>query len=317
MLIGNLDCAGGWRICAAEGDVVIDLNRAAQLAFSDNGAVRPAARREAARAMPADIADWLALDRSEAIDLAGRWLSEGLGLVRDLGMDWAEARQLAYRTDPAPLAPPVPASATMLAIGLNYRDHAEEAQLKIPEYPVVFAKPSATLAAPGETLPVPAASHRIDYEGELAVVIGRRCKAVAEDEALAHVAGYTLANDISARDWQFRTSEMMIGKAFDGFCPLGPWLQTADEVPDPSALTFETKVGGEHRQTGRLTELIFGIPQLVSYLSQAMTLQPGDVILTGTPGGIGATRNPRRWLRAGEVVEITAARIGTLTTAIV
>lgn len=317
MKIVNLDTPSGWRIGSLVDDLVVDLNRAAQLARQPDGPIPASLLRETERALPADIQRWLELPTDARLGEARQALEAGTLLIQERGVEWARDRQLVCPLSAAVLAPPVPPTATILAIGLNYHGHAAEANMEIPKFPMVLAKPSGTLAGHRAPIAIPRASHRIDYEGELAVVIGGACKEVAEADALDYVAGYTIANDLSARDWQFRTSEMMIGKAFDGFCPLGPWLVTSDELPDPHALRLRTTVSGEQRQDASTGEMIFRVPALVAYLSQVMTLRPGDVILTSTPAGIGATRQPRLWLRPGDVVEVEVEGIGTLTTPIV
>jgi 2-keto-4-pentenoate hydratase/2-oxohepta-3-ene-1,7-dioic acid hydratase in catechol pathway len=176
---------------------------------------------------------------------------------------------------------------------------------------MIISKPITTATGPGE-VKLPLATHRIDYEGELAVVIGRQGTRVSAANALSLVAGYTVANDLSARDWQFRTTEMMIGKAFDGFCPLGPFLVTPDEVGEPQSLGLKTHVNGELRQDASTNDMIFGVAEIVAYISEVLTLRPGDVIVTGTPAGVGATRQPRVWLSAGDVVEVAIERVGLL-----
>jgi acylpyruvate hydrolase len=314
MRIVNLDTPGGWRIASVEGDLVVDLNRAVQLALSGGKLPRAHERDASDRELPADLRAWLGLGVPEAIARAGQAAKSGLALVRQHGPAWAAAHQLAYALTDAPLAPPVAPHANLLAVGLNYRSHAVEAKMELPKFPLVFSKPSSSLNGPREPVIIPNASRRIDYEGEIVIVIGRHCREVSAAEGLDCVAGYTLANDLSARDWQFRTSEMMIGKAFDGFCPIGPCLVTRDDIPDPAALTIETKVNGDVRQSAPASDMIFGVPELVSYVSQVMTLEPGDAILTGTPSGIGATRDPRLWLKPGDHVEVTSNPIGTLTT---
>jgi acylpyruvate hydrolase len=211
------------------------------------------------------------------------------------------------------LRPPVVGPQKIVAVGLNYPSHAAEADREVPEYPVLFAKFANTLTGPTDDIPIPPASHRIDYEGELAVVIGRRTRRVTREEADSAIAGYVVANDVSARDFQFRTKEMLQGKTFDGFCPLGPWIskpRAADELGD---LALTTRVNGEVRQSARLAEMIFDVPYLVGYVSQIMTLLPGDLILTGTPAGIGATMKPRRWLRDGDTVDVEISGIGQIT----
>jgi 2-keto-4-pentenoate hydratase/2-oxohepta-3-ene-1,7-dioic acid hydratase in catechol pathway len=317
MRIVNLDTPSGWRIASLEGDLVVDLNRAAQFALSGKKLPRPYEREASDRELPADLRAWLSLGVSEAIARAGRTAEFGLALVRQHGSAWTAAHQLAYPLADVPLAPPVAPHANVLAIGLNYRSHAVEAKMELPKFPLVFSKPPSSLNGPREPVAIPKASHRIDYEGEIVIVIGRHCREVSVAEGLDCVVGYTLANDLSARDWQFRTSEMMIGKAFDGFCPIGPCLVTRDDIPDPAALTIETKVNGDVRQSAPASDMIFAVADLVSYISQVMTLEPGDAILTGTPSGIGATRDPRLWLKSGDRVEVTASPIGTLTTVLV
>ncbi len=314
MQIANIDAPGGWRIAVVDAEFVIDLNRATQLSLAGSALLRDSLREEANQEMPSDIAAWLRLGLTEALERARRAAARGRALLAEHGPEWAAAHQLAYPAKDAVLAPPVAPHANIMGLGLNYKAHVLEAGRPMPEYPLIFSKPSSALLGPNSTVTIPKASHRIDYEGELTVVIGRKCKEIPEDAALDYVAGYTLANDVSARDWQFRTTEIMIGKAFDGFCPIGPWLVTADEIPDPQKVRLETRVNGDLRQDTLISDMIFSVPRIVSYLSQVMTLEPGDAILTGTPGGIGAARKPRLWLRPGDRVDITGTPIGTLTT---
>jgi 2-keto-4-pentenoate hydratase/2-oxohepta-3-ene-1,7-dioic acid hydratase in catechol pathway len=215
------------------------------------------------------------------------------------------------------LLAPVPRPGKIICIGLNYRDHAAESNVAPPEYPTVFAKYGNTIAAPGEAIVLPPISAEVDYEGELAVVIGRRCQAVAEADALGVVAGYMPFNDVSARDYQMRTSQWTIGKTFDTFAPCGPALVTADEVPDPHALDIRVSIGGEVLQSSNTRHLIFNIPHLIAYLSAVMTLEPGDIIATGTPAGVGFARTPPRFLRPGDVVRIEIERLGALENPVV
>lgn len=314
MRIVNLDTPSGWRIGAVDGGNVIDLNRAVQLSLSGKRLPGKAEREQADRELPAEFACWLAPGIGNAVANAQRAAETGAALLNLHGAAWAAARQLAWPLADAALAPPLSQGGTVLAIGLNYRSHAAEAKMELPKYPMVFTKPQSSVGGPRQPVAMPKASRRIDYEGEIVIVIGRRCKEIDEDAALSCVAGYTLANDLSARDWQFRTTEMMLGKAFDGFCPVGPWLVTADELPDVTSLTLETRVNGELRQSAPGSDMIFSVAKLVSYLSQVITLQPGDAILTGTPAGIGATREPRLWLAPGDCVEVSAGVLGTLAT---
>jgi 2-keto-4-pentenoate hydratase/2-oxohepta-3-ene-1,7-dioic acid hydratase in catechol pathway len=215
------------------------------------------------------------------------------------------------------LTAPIPRPGKIICIGLNYRDHAAESNQSVPEYPTVFAKYASCIIGPGESIVIPRVTSQVDYEGELAVVIGRRARDVAEDVALSYVAGYAPFNDVSARDYQMRTSQWTIGKTFDTFGPLGPALVTADEVGDPHNLDLRVSIGDEVLQHSNTRHLIFNIPQLIAYLSAVMTLEPGDVIATGTPAGVGAARDPKRWLRAGETVCVEIARLGRLENPVV
>jgi acylpyruvate hydrolase len=222
--------------------------------------------------------------------------------------DTAPAHALADVT----LRPPVQRPEKIIGVGLNYVSHADEAERAVPEYPVLFAKFANTLTGPHDDVPIPRASHRIDYEGELAVVIGHRTHYATRDEADAAIAGYAVANDVSARDYQFRTKEMLQGKSFDHFCPLGPVITRPRAAGDLGSLALTTRVNGEQRQSAKLGEMLFDVPFLVEYLSAIMTLEPGDVILTGTPAGIGGGMRPRRWLRDGDRVDIEIAEIGRI-----
>ncbi len=200
----------------------------------------------------------------------------------------------------------------IICIGLNYRDHAAETHQSIPEVPMVFAKYNNTLVGSGEPILLPRVTQRVDYEAELAVIIGKRGRSIAEAEAMDYVAGYSIFNDISARDYQMRTSQWTIGKTFDTFGPFGPALVTADEIADPHALALRLSIDGEVLQDSNTRELIFSIPRLIAYLSSVMTLEPGDVIATGTPAGVGFTRQPPRFLRPGETVRVEIEGIGVL-----
>ncbi len=224
----------------------------------------------------------------------------------------AQPRLLADVTVLAPIAAP----SKVICVGLNYRDHAEEAGQPIPQVPVLFPKFANSIAGPG-VVAIPAAVQSCDYEAELAVVIGRRASRVSVSTALDHVAGYCCANDVSARDLQFESPQWLRGKAVDGFLPLGPWLVTADEVGDPQALEISCEVNGEQRQRSSTANMIFGVAELISYISQACTLEPGDVIITGTPFGVGMGFDPPRYLSAGDVVTVTISGLGSLVSTFV
>jgi 2-keto-4-pentenoate hydratase/2-oxohepta-3-ene-1,7-dioic acid hydratase in catechol pathway len=214
------------------------------------------------------------------------------------------------------LLPPVPDPDKIVCIGLNYGAHAAEAGMDPPESPTIFGKYRNALASPGATVPLPAASRKVDFEAEIAFVVGRRAKEVAETDALAHIAGYTLLNDLSARDLQFATPQWMAGKVFDGSAPCGPALVTPDEAGAPDAIEFTLDLNGERMQESSTADLIFGVAVLVAHLSSLMTLEPGDVVATGTPSGVGSTRDPRVWLKAGDEVVISSPQLGELRTRI-
>ncbi len=213
------------------------------------------------------------------------------------------------------LAPIVPAA--ILCIGLNYKRHAAESQAPIPQFPVLFMKGPGTLQNPDDPILIPThlRSEEVDYECELAVVIGRKCKNVRKTDALNCVLGYTCGNDVSARDWQrkFGGGQWSRGKSFDTFAPLGPCLVTRDEIPNPNDLRIRTFVNGETRQDWNTSDMIFDVPTLIEFLSGSTTLLPGTVILTGTPHGVGMASNPPRWLKPGDSVTIEIEKIGKLT----
>lgn len=229
---------------------------------------------------------------------------------------------------PAPSAPPVnPDSVTLLApiprppkficVGLNYRDHAAEARMEIPTVPTIFSKFSNVVIGPGAAVILPKASAKPDYEAELAFVIGRGGRHISAARAYEHVFGYTIVNDISARDFQAATSQWLMGKTFDTFGPMGPWIVTADEIPDPHALDISLAIGGETLQSSNTREMVFHIPALIEYISSVVTLEPGDVVATGTPAGVGFARRPRRWLQPGEETVVRIQGIGELRNPIV
>jgi 2-keto-4-pentenoate hydratase/2-oxohepta-3-ene-1,7-dioic acid hydratase in catechol pathway len=216
----------------------------------------------------------------------------------------------------APVEPPV-----ILCIGHNYRKHVEETGAKMPQHPVLFLKSLGTVQNPGDpiVLPTKLRSDEVDYECELAVVIGRKCKNVSKNKALDVVLGYTAGNDVSARDWQrrFGGGQFCKGKSFDTFAPLGPVLITKEDIPDPNALQIATRVNGKTRQSSNTADMIFDVRTLIEFLSGSTTLYPGTVIMTGTPSGVGMAMNPPQYLAPGDIVEIEIEKIGILTNPVV
>jgi 2-keto-4-pentenoate hydratase/2-oxohepta-3-ene-1,7-dioic acid hydratase in catechol pathway len=258
----------------------------------------------AAPALPRAMMELLAAGPTAmrtAIAVVARAQDDGVGLVP---------------ANEVELLAPLPRPGKIFGIGLNYRDHAEETGNPMPTVPMVFSKAVTAVIGPGQAIVIPPASSAIDYEGELAVVIGRTARRVAAAEALDYVAGYTILNDVTARDYQTRSGHCM-GKSFDTFAPMGPAIVTSDEIRDPGALELRTIVSGEQMQHSNTRHLIFSVAQLIEYICAAVTLEPGDVITTGTPAGVGVRRNPKRFLRAGDNVRIEIDGIGVLENPVV
>ena len=214
------------------------------------------------------------------------------------------------------LLPPLPDPDKIVCIGLNYRSHAAEAGIDPPEQPTFFAKFRNALAPAGATVELPAASEKVDYEAEVAFVIGRRCREVEPGQALEAIAGYMLLNDLSARDLQFATPQWMPGKVFDGSAPCGPALVTPDEAGEPDEISFTLDLNGERMQDASTSDLVFSVAELVVRLSRWMTLEPGDIVSTGTPSGVGSVREPRVWLKSGDEIVISSPTLGELRTSI-
>jgi 2-keto-4-pentenoate hydratase/2-oxohepta-3-ene-1,7-dioic acid hydratase in catechol pathway len=212
----------------------------------------------------------------------------------------------------AKLLAPVPRPPKFICVGLNYRDHAIESNMELPKVPTIFNKFPNTVIAPGQPIVLPKESTRPDYEAELAFVIGRGGRRIPAEKWHEHVFGYTIVNDVSARDYQLATTQWLMGKTFDTFAPMGPWIVSADEIADPHALDISLTIGGETLQSSNTRELIFRIPDLVAFISTVVTLEPGDVVATGTPSGVGFARKPPRYLKPGEEVVIKIQSIGEL-----
>jgi 2-keto-4-pentenoate hydratase/2-oxohepta-3-ene-1,7-dioic acid hydratase in catechol pathway len=204
----------------------------------------------------------------------------------------------------------------IVCVGLNYRDHADEQGVALPERPLLFAKWPNTLIASGEAIRIPAISKHVDYEAELGVVIGQRASRVSVDDALAHVRGYVVANDVSGRDLQFADGQWVRGKSLDTFLPVGE-LVPASEVPDPQSLGIRAILNGEVMQDSNTANMVFGVAEVIAFISQGITLEPGDLILTGTPAGVGAFREPKVWMQPGDEITIEIDGIGSITNPVV
>jgi 2-keto-4-pentenoate hydratase/2-oxohepta-3-ene-1,7-dioic acid hydratase in catechol pathway len=251
------------------------------------------------------------LEGDQIVDLG----AGGLGtLLRERGLDGLDAAGPSMAVADARLLPPVPDPRKIVCMGLNYRDHAAEAGLEPPETPTFFAKFANALAPPGAEVPLPAFSQKVDYEAEVAFVIGTRSKDVAAEDALDRIAGYMLLNDLSARDYQFMTPQWLPGKVFDGSAPCGPALVTPDEAGPHDGIRVSLTLNGETMQDGSTADLIHSVPELVAYLSKLMTLEPGDIVSTGTPAGVGSVRDPHVWLKPGDVTVIESPTLGRLET---
>ncbi len=259
-------------------------------------------------------ATWGIVEGDEVIDLGAHWPDLRTALA-EAGRDAIEAAG-----DGAPrlaladvmLAPVVPNAGKILCVGHNYESHRVETGRDRTEHPSIFTRFADSQVAHGQPIRRPKVSTMLDYEGELAVVIGKPGRAIAEADALAHVAGYACYNDASVRDWQWHTKQFTPGKTFPGTGGFGPWLVTADEIADPAALSITTRLNGQVMQSQPTAEMIFPIPVIIAYISAFTPLAPGDVIVTGTPGGVGARRQPPVWMKAGDTVEVDIPGVGLL-----
>ena len=303
-----------------EGQVIVDVRKSLEL-LSTRRVPRVLAARPAFKAATRALA---------AAGFGPRNMIELLG--QDAG--WRQAlgtvtASLARAYDPksalkglfspvenARLRAPVLRPEKIICVGRNYAEHARERGSDVPTQPVYFLKSINTLCGSGDPIQLPPNSSQVDYEAELAVVIGKGGKNIPEDKAYEHIAGYTILNDVSARDMQSADKQWFRGKSCDTFAPLGPWLVTTDEIPDPHSLRISLTLNAQTMQDSTTRNMIFSIPHLVSYLSQSLTFEPGDILSTGTPEGIGASRTPPVFLKSGDTVSITVEKIGTLTNAV-
>ncbi len=223
----------------------------------------------------------------------------------------------AYTLGTVKLLAPIPRPRKLICVGLNYRDHALETGSEIPAVPTIFSKFATAVIAHGEEIVLPKVSKSPDYEGEFAFVIGRGGRKIKADDWRDHVFGYTIVNDVSARDYQRATTQWLMGKTFDTFAPMGPWIMTADAIPDPHNVDVRLEINGEVMQNSNTRELIFKVPQLIEFLSSVFTLEPGDIVSTGTPAGVGVARKPPRFLQPGDDVVVKIPAIGELRNSVV
>ena len=296
-----------------DGEEVVDPPRALALRLGQEGKSADPALA-AAGLLPSTMVDLLAFGE-QALELVRetlRWLDEA-GLGRDdLVRDGVMTPPGGYR-----LAAPIPRPGKVMAIGINYRAHAAEMDRRPAEHPTVFTKVSSSIEGPGHPIHAPRESHMLDWEGECCVVIGRRARHVTAASAMDYVAGYMNGNDITVRDWQRHTPTWMMGKSWDTHGPTGPWILTCDEVPDHHQLSLKTFVNDVEKQSASLSDLVFDVPELIEYLSTAFTLEPGDVIFSGTPAGVGQAREPQEWLVPGDSVRVEITGLGSLTNPVV
>lgn len=308
MRLLSFECNGRQRLGAELDGRIVDLQSAFALEVLTTVGFSADALERAERLLPCDVARFLGCESGcfdaarSALDYARR-LKDGMA-TRGVFYEEREITRLA----------PVRRPGKIICLGLNYRDHAVESGAPIPKEPVVFAKYPSAVIGPNASIKLPPDSEEVDFEAELVFVIGKGGRNISEANALQHVAGYTCGHDVSARDYQIRRggTQWVIGKTFDTFAPMGPVLVTPDELPDPHRLRIQCRVNGQTMQDSNTEQMIFNVPQTIAYLSRVMTLEPGDVVFTGTPPGVGFARKPPVFLKAGDVAEIEIEGIGVL-----
>ncbi|WP_318509077.1 fumarylacetoacetate hydrolase family protein [Bacillus sp. T3] len=286
-----------------ETNQVVDLNFAYQALLQSQGKLRYEKIAEAY--VPAVMTDFLQ-GGDESLSIAKE------AVAYALEHEGTFKHKLVYAYEDVKIEAPVQAPGKMICVGHNYREHILEMGREIPSHPVIFAKFANTVIGPQDDIPFYPISEQLDYEAEFAFVMGKRARNVSKEDALDYVAGYTIVNDVTYRDIQRRTLQWLQGKTVEGSAPMGPWLITTDELTDPSGLEMVLTVNGEERQRTNTANFVFDVKDLVEFLSNLMTLEPGDVILTGTPGGVGVARNPQVFLKDGDVVKIEIDQVGTL-----
>ena len=302
------------RLGAILGDQVVDVTLAYAARLARQGRPRASAMAEAL--VPPNLVVLLrgGEPSMEALREAVAFAEQGL---KAGGVSGIHGERVSYRLADVKIKAPVQDPRKIICVGLNYADHAAEAGREIPKTPMTFGKWSDAIIGPGDPIVIPKTSHMIDYEGELAFVMGRRAKYVKEEEAFDYVAGYTIFHDVSAREFQRADPQTMRGKALEGFAPMGPALVLKDEVPDPQGLDIETRLNGQVMQKSNTRHFIFTIPFLIAFITRSLTLEAGDVVATGTPAGVGFARTPPVWLKPGDTVKITIDRLGSLDNPVV
>lgn len=298
--------AGKSRIGALENNKVIDLNEAFIAQLKSEGSYR--AEKIATAYIPTDMAGFLQ-GGEKSLELAKESVQFALHNESDV--------PLVFNVDEVKLEAPVTNPEKIICVGHNYREHILEMGRDLPTNPVVFAKFPNAVLGPEDDIPFYPISDQLDYEAEFTFVVGKRARNVSEEDALDYVAGYTICNDVTYRDLQRRTLQWLQGKSVDGSAPMGPWLITSDELTDPSGLDISLTVNGEERQRSNTENLVFSVQHLVSFLSRKMTLHPGDVIMTGTPGGVGVAMEPQSFLKDGDIVRIEVDKVGVLENKVV
>jgi len=287
------------------GELIIDLNAACRAMLEERSERR--AGELAPLTLPIDMPGFLGSG-----EYAMTAAKDALEFVNHLGAKNARERGLVRRRESVRLRAPVPRPPKFILVGLNYRDHAEEAGMKIPEVPTFFSKYANTVVGPDDPIVIPKVSQMIDYEAEYAFVIGRGGRDIPLERAMDYVAGYTIVNDVSCRDYQMRTGQWMIGKTFDTFAPMGPYLVTREDISDPHALEIALELNGRRMQHSNTRNLIFKTEYLIAFLSQVLTFEPGDIVSTGTPAGVGFARQPPVFMKPGDRVRIEVEGLGAL-----
>ncbi|UOE92696.1 fumarylacetoacetate hydrolase family protein [Alkalihalobacillus sp. LMS39] len=290
------------RAAAIVGNQVIDLNRAYVAMLEAQGQAR--AEKVAEALVPANTIEFL--------EGGDKSLEEAYKAIEYAQAEEATNPKIVLSKDDVRIEAPVLKPNKIICVGHNYREHILEMKRELPPYPVIFAKFNNAIIGPEDDIPNSPLTEQLDYEAEFTFVISKKAKNVSKEEALDYVAGYTIVNDVTARDLQRRTLQWLQGKTLDGSAPMGPWLVTKDEIPNPHELEVVLKVNGEERQRSNTANLVFDVNYLVEFLSSIMTLEPGDVICTGTPGGVGVARDPQVFLQDDDVVQIEIDKIGVL-----